>query len=133
MKALRFLVVILLHFCLFPFSTMGQNAKLLETFPISSPEQQGINSSVLDSMLLFIMNTNQNIHHLTIIRNNQTVLATDIYPYDSQYLHDVASITKSLIFILMEILIKKGFIKQKNELVFKFFPEVNEKNPFLNF
>jgi len=111
---------------------MGQNAKLLETFPISSPEQQGINSSVLDSMLLFIMNTNQNIHHLTIIRNNQTVLATDIYPYDSQYLHDVASITKSLISILMGIVIDKGFIKHENELVLQFFPEVNAHNRLLD-
>jgi CubicO group peptidase (beta-lactamase class C family) len=132
MKALRVLLVILLHFWLFQFTAMGQNAKLLETFPISSPEQQGISSSVLDSMLLFIKNTNQNIHHLTIIRNNQTVLATDIYPYESQYLHDVASITKSLISILIGIVIDKGFIKNENEPVLQFFPDVNAHNRLLD-
>jgi CubicO group peptidase (beta-lactamase class C family) len=109
----------------------GQTSKLLKIFPASSPEQQGMSSSVLDSMMLFIKNTNQNIHHLTIIRNNQTVLNADIYPYSSQYLHDLASVTKSFTSLLIGIAIDKGFIKDENEPVLTFFPEINSSNRLL--
>jgi len=81
---LTFLIILRLH-------SSGQPAKLPETFPFSSPEQQGINSGTLDSMLLFIKETNQNIHHLTIIRNVHTVFDADFYPYSSHDLHDLAS------------------------------------------
>jgi CubicO group peptidase (beta-lactamase class C family) len=80
-------------------------------------------------MLLFIKNTNQNIHHLTIIRNNQSVLDADIYPYSSKYLHDLASVTKSLTSLLIGIAIDKGFIKDENEKVLKIFPEITNHNP----
>jgi CubicO group peptidase (beta-lactamase class C family) len=110
----------------------GQASKLLKIFPASSPEQQGMSSSVLDSMMLFIKNTNQNIHHLTIIRNNQTVLDADIYPYSSQYLHDLASVTKSFSSLLIGIAIDKGFIKDENEPVLTFFPEINSSNQLLD-
>lgn len=114
------------------FNSYGQASKLLKIFPASSPEQQGVNSLVLDSMMLFIKNTNQNIHHLTIIRNNQTILDADIYPYSSQYLHDLASVTKSITSLLIGIAIDKGFIKDKNEPVLKFFPEINAHNQLLD-
>ena len=132
MKTLKLSSFILL-FCLsFHCSLFGQATNLLQTFPLSSPEQQGINSSVLDSMMLFIKNTNQNIHHLTIIRNNHTVLDADIYPYSSQYLHDLASVTKSFTSLLIGIAIDKGFIKDENEKVLKFFPERTNHNPLLD-
>jgi CubicO group peptidase (beta-lactamase class C family) len=114
------------------FNSYGQESKLLKNFPASSPEQQGMCSLVLDSMMLFIKNTNQNIHHLTIIRNDQTVLDADIYPYSSQYLHDLASVTKSITSLLIGIGIDKGFIKDENEPVLKFFPEINVHNPLLD-
>src|SRR5258707_66992 len=86
---LTFLIILRPH-------SSGQPAGLPETFPFSSPEQQGINSGTLDSMLLFIKETNQNIHHLTIIRNDHTVFDADFYPYSSPDLHDLASVSKSI-------------------------------------
>lgn len=103
----------------------GQTNEVLQSFPSSSPEQQGVSSAVLDSLLLFIKNTHQNIHHFTIIRDKRTVLDTDIYPYSSQYLHDIASVTKSITALLTGIAIDKGWIKDENEPVLKFFPEIN--------
>lgn len=125
MQALKTLTFVTLLFLTPRFNSYGQTSKLLKTFPASSPEQQGMSSLVLDSMMLFIKNTNQNIHHLTIIRNNQTVLDADIYPYSSHYLHDLASVTKSFTSLLIGIAIDKGFIKDENAPVLKFFPEVN--------
>ncbi len=106
---------------------------MLKTFPASTPEHQGMNSLVLDSMMHFIRNTNQNIHHVTIIRNKQTVLDADIYPYTSKYTHDVASVTKSVVSLLIGIAIDKGFIKDENEPVLRFFPEINVSNQQLSF
>jgi len=119
-----FLLSIVFHY------SFSQKNKLPATFPLTAPEQQGISSAILDSMMLFIKNTNQNIHHLTIIRNDHTVLDADIYPYSSNYLHDIASVTKSITSLLTGIAIDKGFIKDENENVLKFFPEIINHNKF---
>jgi Beta-lactamase len=132
MKALKIFFFVTLLFGTPRFNLYGQAGKLLKIFPASSPEQQGMSSLVLDSMMLFIKNTNQNIHHLTIVRNNQTILDADIYPYSSQYLHDLASVTKSFTSLLIGIAIDKGFIKDENEPVLKFFSEINSRNQLLD-
>jgi CubicO group peptidase (beta-lactamase class C family) len=128
MAILKGLVFVLLFTPASPYNSLGQTSKLLQIFPSSSPEQQGVNSNVLDSLLLFIKNANQNIHHLAIIRNNHTILNADIYPYSSGYLHDVASVTKSITSLLIGIAIDKGFIKDENEYVLKFFSEIPVQN-----
>jgi len=132
MRILKTFASVTVLFSLLYLHSYAQTAKLLKDFPASSPEQQGINSSVLDSLMLFIKNTNQNIHHLTIVRNHQTVLDADIYPYSSQYLHDIASVTKSFTALLIGIAIDKGFIKDENEPVLKFFPEITIHNQLLD-
>lgn len=104
----------------------GQTASLTKTFPASTPEEQGIDAAPLDSMLRFIRETQQNVHHLTMIRNGRTVLDTDIYPYSSRYMHDIASVTKSLVSLLTGIAIDKGFIKSKDEKIIQYFPEIKE-------
>jgi len=71
-------LIFILLFCPIFHNSLGQTGELVKTFPQSTPEQQGISSATLDSMMLFIKNTNQNIHHLTIIRNNHTILDADI-------------------------------------------------------
>ncbi|HET7000981.1 MAG TPA: serine hydrolase [Puia sp.] len=102
----------------------GQNSRPREIFPFNTPEQQGISSRTLDSLLLFIKETNQNIHHLTIIRNDHTVIDADFYPYSSHNLHDLASVTKSITALLIGIAIDRKFIRDENQLVLTFFPEV---------
>ena len=132
MKAFKIFFSVALLFLAFRFNLYGQKNILLKIFPVNTPEQQGISSAVLDSMMLFIKNTNQNIHHLTIIRNNKTILGADIYPYSSEYLHDLASVAKSFTSLLIGIAIDKRFIKNENESVLKFFPEVNNHNQLLD-
>ncbi len=107
----------------------AQNKTLLQIFPVTTPERQGISSSILDSMFYFIKSTHQNIHHITIIRNNHTVIDADIYPYSSGYVHDLASVTKSFTSLLTGIAIDNGFIKDENEPVLKYFPEITGHHP----
>ena len=123
-------VIAVILTCTFYLQSYSQQSKLIRIFTLSIPEQQGLSSSTLDSLLLFVRNTNQNIHHLTIIRNHHTVLDADFYPYSSQYLHDVASVTKSFTSLLIGIAIDKGFIKDENESVLQFFPEASPRESF---
>ncbi len=113
-------------------SASGQTGRLFQDFPSSIPEKQGINSGTLDSMLRFIRETNQNIHHLTIIRNERTVVDADIYPYSSHYLHDVASVTKSITALLIGIAIDRQFLRNEDDPVLKFFPEIKSSDSVLN-
>lgn len=124
MTRLKVLSFVLLLFPLSDYECLGQEAKLLTLFPVSSPEQQGIRSATLDSLMRFIQNSHQNIHQLIIIRNNHTILEADFYPYSSKYMHDVASVTKSITSLLIGIAIDKGFIQHEAEKVLKFFPEI---------
>ncbi len=110
----------------------AQTSRTLKQFPPSSPEQQGMSAPVLDSLLRFIRDTNQNIHHLTIIRNHSTVLDVDVYPYTSQYLHDQASVTKSFTSLLIGIAIDNGFIENEDVHVLKFFSELRLNNQRLD-
>jgi CubicO group peptidase (beta-lactamase class C family) len=132
MRAFKISFLVILFFPIFHHISYGQKKEFLQTFPLATPEQQGMSSAVLDSMMLFIKNTNQNIHHITIIRNNHTVINADIYPYSSEYLHDVASVTKSFTSLLIGISIDKRFIKNENEKVLRFFPEITNHNQLLD-
>src|SRR5882724_3558600 len=96
MKFFRSSTCLLLLFILFSLHAAGQNI-----FPRSSPEQQGVSSGVLDSLMRWIQDTKQNIHQITIIRNNRTILDADIYPYSSNNIHDLASVTKSITSLLI--------------------------------
>ncbi|HLA52198.1 MAG TPA: serine hydrolase domain-containing protein [Flavitalea sp.] len=132
MARIQVLVVTLFFLLGSCYSASGQTNRVLEDFPFSTPEKQGINSGTLDSMLRFIRETNQNIHHLTIIRNEHTIVDADIYPYSSHYLHDIASVTKSITALLIGIGIDKQFIRNEDEPVLKFFPEIKSSDSVLN-
>lgn len=132
MRIFKAVFFVSLFFLTSRLGSYAQTGKLFSFFPSNSPEQQGMSSLVLDSMLLFIKNTNQNIHQLTIIRDNKTVLDADIYPYSANYVHDLASVTKSFTSLLIGIAIDKGFIKNENEPVLDFFPEINPANQLLD-
>jgi hypothetical protein len=69
----------------------------------STPEAQGFDSDKLAELLLAIQEKNIQIHSLLLIRNGYVVLDAAFYPYDSQTVHNVASVTKSLMTTLIGI------------------------------
>jgi CubicO group peptidase (beta-lactamase class C family) len=108
--------------------TLQAQVTLNKPFPLSAPEGQGVSSKTLDSMMRFIQQTHQNIHQLTVIRDGYLILSADFYPYSSKNVHDLASVTKSITSLLTGIAIDKGFIKDENESVLRFFPEIKTAN-----
>lgn len=90
---------------------------------IAEPEAQGMNSLTLSNGIKALQQAGTNIHSLLIIRNNQAVLDAAFYPYRQQYAHDLASVTKSVMSLLIGIAIDKGFIRSEQDTVVDYFPE----------
>jgi hypothetical protein len=72
-----------------------------EAWQSSTPEAQGIDSALLADALLVWRQQNVQIHSLQIVRNGYMVADATFYPYDGQTIHDVASVTKSVMTTLI--------------------------------
>ena len=106
-------------------------SQLQNTWKVSSPEEQGMNSLTLVNAIKHFKQNSINIHSLLIIKNDHVVLDVCFYPFQSNYVHDMASVTKSITSLLIGIAIDKKFIKNENEPVFQYFPEYTITNDTL--
>jgi CubicO group peptidase (beta-lactamase class C family) len=120
----KYLLLVLLD-CV--FNCYGQKIP----WKIAAPETQGMNSQTLSNGIRQLQQTGTNIHSLLIIRNNQVVLDAAFYPYRQQYAHDLASVTKSVMSLLIGIAIDKGFIRSEQDTVINYFPGHTIKNSML--
>jgi CubicO group peptidase (beta-lactamase class C family) len=87
----------------------------------STPEAQGIDSEKLADLVLAIREQNIPVHSLLIIRNGYVVADATFYPYDGQTVHDVASVTKSVMTTLIGIAIDQGKLDLDDKMI-SFFP-----------
>ena len=69
----------------------------------NTPEEQGFDSAKLAEGVQAIRQQDFNIHSLLIIRNGFVVVDAYFYPYDGQTVHDLASVTKSVMTTLIAI------------------------------
>jgi CubicO group peptidase (beta-lactamase class C family) len=97
----------------------------------SAPEEQDMNSLILANAIKQFKQDSINIHSLVIIKNNHLVLDVCFYPFQNNYVHDLASVTKSITSLLIGIAIDKKLIKNENEPVFQYFPEYKIENDTL--
>lgn len=88
----------------------------------SSPETQGIDSAKLAQAMLSWQEQDIPIHSLMLIRNGYKVADATFYPYDGQSAHDVASVTKSVMSILIGIAVDQGKLSLDDKMV-SFFPD----------
>jgi CubicO group peptidase (beta-lactamase class C family) len=91
---------------------------------VSSPEEQGIDSASILSMLQEIQQKNLNIHSVLVIRHGY--LVTEVYfpPYNREIKHPVYSITKSVTSAMTGIAIENSQIKSVHQNILDFFPEI---------
>ncbi|GAA0527871.1 serine hydrolase domain-containing protein [Chitinophaga japonensis] len=120
----KYLLLVLLNSV---FNSYGQKIP----WKISSPEAQGMNSLTLSDGIRELQQAGTNIHSLLIIRNNHVVLDAVFYPYRQQYAHDIASVTKSVMSLLVGIAIDKGFIRSEQDTVLNYFPGHTIRNSAL--
>jgi CubicO group peptidase (beta-lactamase class C family) len=106
-------------------------SQLQKPWKVSSPEEQGMNSLILVNAIKHFKQNSINIHSVLIIKNDHVVLDVCFYPFQNNYVHDLASVTKSITSLLIGIAIDKKFIKNESEPVFQYFPEYTITNDTL--
>jgi CubicO group peptidase (beta-lactamase class C family) len=95
----------------------------------SEPEEQGMNSTILDEMVELIWNDCIAPNGVVVVRHGYVVL--EQYPndlYDGTWGHPLYSVTKSFTSALVGIAIKEGYIESVEDNVLDFFPERNITN-----
>jgi len=83
----------------------------------STPEEQGVDSKLLEKVFDFVEENDLNLHSLLVIRHGNAVLDASFFPYTPNTLHDLASCTKSFTSTLVGIAIDKGYIKSVKQPV----------------
>lgn len=94
----------------------------------STPEEQGMDSEVLAGMFQQIEDDQLNLHSLLIVRNGYIVTEAYFAPYTQDRVHNIASVTKSVISSLVGIAIQRGEIKNVDQTLVSFFPDKNIAN-----
>lgn len=88
----------------------------------SAPEAQGVDSARAAEALLAMRAQGIDIHSLLVVRNGWVVLDAAFYPYDGRTLHDMASVTKSIMPALVAIAAEQGRLDLDAPML-SFFPD----------
>lgn len=97
----------------------------------TSPEQQGMDSALLDEVYEQVREAGANIRSLLVVRHGYLVAEEYFLPqiYDVNTTHIVFSVTKSVVSCLIGIAIDKGFIDNTSQPLLDFFPDRTIANP----
>ena len=99
-----------------------------EAWRVAAPEEQGMDAALLQQMLDAIDEQNLNIDSVVVVHNGYIVAEKYYRPYKQDYLHDVYSITKSVVSALIGIAIREGYINSVDDLVLDFYLERTFEN-----
>jgi CubicO group peptidase (beta-lactamase class C family) len=94
----------------------------------TSPEEQIMDSTVLDEMIQYIETSSAPIHGLVVSRNGYIVEEYYSSYYAETSTHHIFSCTKSFTGTLVGIAIKEGFIDNTSQSVVDFFPGMTIEN-----
>jgi CubicO group peptidase (beta-lactamase class C family) len=110
------------------FVMCAQQALAIDPLPAgglaySTPEEQGIDSAVLVTMLNHVKTGRTAIDSLLVMRNDRLVMEAYRYPYDATSLHAINSCTKSFTSALIGIAIGEGRIRGVHQRLPDFFTD----------
>lgn len=88
----------------------------------STPEEQSFDSEKIAEALLTMQQNNIDIHSFMMVRNGYVVVDAYFYPYDGTTVHEVASVSKSVMTTLIGIAVDQGKLSLDNSML-SFFPE----------
>jgi len=101
----------------------------------STPEEQGMDSAVLQSMVDHITGEDLDVHSVIVIRNGYVVLEEYPNPFQGQSrtqsydgTHYLYSTTKSFTSCMIGIAIDKGFLDNTSQTVLSLFPDMTFAN-----
>ncbi|WP_348944891.1 serine hydrolase [Chitinibacter sp. FCG-7] len=90
--------------------------------PTASAESQGFDSNKLASLLKMIASEGWAVDSLLLMRNGKVVLDSYFYPYAPEQLHDMRSVTKSVVSTLLGISLQQNKLRSLKQPVLPFYP-----------
>jgi len=90
----------------------------------STPEEQSLDSAMILQMFQEIQTKNIDVHSFLLVRNGYLVTEAYFDPYTQDIKHPVHSITKSVTSMLTGIAMREGYIKNVDQRVLDFFPDI---------
>jgi len=97
----------------------------------SSLGEAGVGAEKINELMQRILighDTVKNVHSVLLIKDGRLVLEEYFYGTHRNHMHPIQSDTKSIVSILMGIAVEKGFIKNIEQPVLDFFPEIAPAN-----
>ena len=91
---------------------------------VSTPEEQGVDSEILQKMFESIRSSpTLNFHSVIVIRHGYIITEAYWGPYNKNATHNIKSASKSIISALVGIALKKNYISNLEQKVSEFYPE----------
>jgi CubicO group peptidase (beta-lactamase class C family) len=121
-------IVLVITSVLLAVMTVGDQAQEAPTYwptegwQTGTPEEQGVDSTKLAEALLNMQQQDIDIHSLMMVRNGSVVVDAYFYPYDGQTVHEVASVSKSVMTTLIGIAADQGRLSLDDPML-SFFPD----------
>ncbi|WP_373975309.1 serine hydrolase [Chitinibacter sp. SCUT-21] len=95
--------------------------------PVASPESQGFDSAKLANLVQVIEREGWAIDSVLLMRNGKVVLDSYFYPYAPNQLHDMRSVTKSVVSTLLGLSITQRKLSNLQQAVLPFYPARQRK------
>ena len=121
--------VAILAILVFTIPSGVQSSRPVQVWPTSgwatsTPEEQGMSSTVLEDVYDQVRNAGEHIRSLIVVRHGFIVAEEYFTPqlYDINTPHILYSVTKSIVSCLIGIAIDKGFIDNTSQRLIDFFP-----------
>lgn len=87
------------------------------------PEDVGMDSRELTRMLTRVSELELDLHGLIMVRNGRVFLECYPHPYSPTDLHNVKSVSKSIMSAMVGIALEEGIIESLDETVYDYFPQ----------
>lgn len=114
--------ILSLAFLLACSAAWGQAYWPTQGWRTAPPEAHGFDSAKLAEGLQLMRQKGLDIHSFLMVHNGYVVVDAYFYPYDGQTVHEVASVSKSLMTTLIGIAIDQGKLKLDDPML-SFFPD----------
>lgn len=109
-------------------TTVTVTAWPTDGWPVSTPEDQGVDSEQLAALFENIVESGYTIDSVTVARHGSIVADAYVEPYDQESLHVTYSCTKSVVSTLIGIAIDEGLIAGVDIPLLELFPDVAVEN-----
>lgn len=95
----------------------------------STPEQQGVDSEMLVRAVRRIRDEDIDVRSLVLVRNDHVILELYVHPYTRDTVHNVKSVSKSILSALAGIALREGDLRSLDQPVREFFPDDFPEDP----